>query len=116
MSNSTTQPPDLSVARTIARQIGPFAFRCMGTTTHVGGLNNLTFDVKGAKRINKIRITLEPMNAYTVQFLFVGKGGLEVKYVATDSEVYVDKLHETIEMRTGLFLRLTSPPIKEITD
>ncbi len=91
---------NLDIANTIAQQIGPLAFRMMGTQQKIGTPNGLIFNVRGSHKVNKIIITLMPSDTYKLDFY---KG---IKLVYTTDDIYNDMLHEVIERQTGLYLSL----------
>lgn len=111
MASTTAQKTDLTIANTIAQQIGHKAFVMMGTT-HKGGTDRaLSFDVKGTKFCTHIRVTLDAMDTYTMEFIKVPTiravmKGATNKTVDTVEGVYFDQLREIIERRTGLYLSL----------
>ena len=95
----------LQVAQTIADQIGARAFYMMGTRQKIADGPALLFDVRGSKW-KKIRITLTPMDTYTVSFFRQGPRP-QFKVTRFDVEdVYADMLHNIIEHHTGLALSL----------
>lgn len=94
----------LEVANEIARQIGNKAFAMMGTKNKLGDDNSLLFDIRGCSKFNKIRVTLDAMDTYTVRFIKVGRGGI-VRDESLEM-VYADNLKAIIESKTGLYLSL----------
>lgn len=101
----------LTVANTIASQIGARAFYMMGTRHKLGDANSLTFDIRGCREINKVRVVLDPSDTYTVDFWKVpGPAGFirgdAPKVVKSLEGVYEDMLHAIIEETTGLRLSL----------
>lgn len=99
---------DMSVATEIARQIGSRAFMMMGTKgDKFGDKDALVFKVRGSKRVNKIRVRLDPSDTYTVTFWKLGPAPyFEVDVVEEMEGVYFDMLHDVISRVTGLTLRL----------
>jgi len=105
---------DNGVASTILRQLGGWKFINMtGATYVVGDENSLAFSlprkrgyVKNA--INKVRITLDPSDTYTIKFMKVGRrnGGFDIKIVAETSDIYCDVLQEVFTRHTGLTTRV----------
>jgi hypothetical protein len=92
----------LTVANTIAAQIGARAFFMMGTRNKLGTADSLIFDLRGSARGNKIVVTLDASDTYTVQ-LFKTRG-LSSRMVVENSGVYNDGLRQVIEGMTGLVL------------
>lgn len=102
---TTTKQNELEVANTIAAQIGGRAFFMMGTRYKTGDDKSLMFDIRGSRKANKIKITLDFVtDTYTVEFFKVR--GLNVSNVKTVSFVYADSLKTVIESNTGLLLSL----------
>lgn len=98
---------DMTVANTIARQIGHRAFVMMGTRYKLGDERSLTFDVRGSRIVNKIRVTLNSMDLYDLEFWKVGRAPkFRVEVVDVRTDVYFDALREVIERVTGLYLSL----------
>jgi hypothetical protein len=94
----------LTVANTIADQIGRQAFVMMGTKNLVGSADALLFDIRGCADFNKIEVKLSPMDTYTVRFMKLGRGSI-LRDVAVEG-VYADSLKNVIESKTGLYLSL----------
>ena len=94
---------DLTIAREIMRQLGPQAVALLGANSIVGGENFLQFSIRGCRKINKIRIELDPSDTYTVSFWHIGRGGENVRKIAEREGVYCDMLHDVIESETGLY-------------
>ena len=95
---------DLTIANTIAEQIGNRAFFMMGTRSKVGGPNYLSFDVRGSKAVSHVRVTLNAMDTYDVEFLKIR--GTNIKTVSKSEDIYAESLHEIISVHTGLALSL----------
>jgi predicted TPR repeat methyltransferase len=106
---------DLTVARTIADQLGRLTLRMLGAADLLGDPDSLRFSIKGSKTCNRIKITLDPSDTYTVTFskyvpVRVNRRTLEItggtdRTVSEVSGVYVDCLHAVIEQHTGLCAR-----------
>jgi hypothetical protein len=99
---------NLEVARTIAAQIGRGAFRMLGAKDFVGDAKSLTFKIgRNGKGVTHIRITLDPDDTYTVEFLAARRlkspPYFERKVLSTSGDVYVDRLHRTIEYGTEMY-------------
>ena len=99
---------DTTVATTIARQIGHRAFVMMGTRTKLGDEDSLTFDIRGSRTVNKIRVRLNFLDLYDLTFWKVTRrnGEFKVKVVDERNDIYFDALREVIERVTGLCLSL----------
>jgi len=102
----TTPMPQI-VARTILEQLGGRRFLAMtGATNVIGSADSLSFRLPGTPgfvrgRINVCRITLTPMDTYTVEFLRVGRQG-QVATVAICTDIYADALPACFTRETGL--------------
>jgi len=99
---------DMTVANTIAKQIGSRAFFLMGTRHKLGDEDSLTFDIRGSRTVNKIRVRLNVMDLYDLTFWKVTRrnGEFKVKVVAEVEDIYFDGLRQVIERVTGLCLSL----------
>ena len=99
---------DMTVANTIARQIGSRAFLMLGTRQKLGDDCSLTFDCRGSKAVNKIRVTLNGLDLYDLTFWKVTRrnGQFHVKVVEQVQDIYFDGLRDVIERVTGLYLSL----------
>lgn len=98
MPSTTT---DLTVANTIKAQLGARALFMLGAQNFLGDATTLTFKVRGSRLVTHIRITLTPMDTYTVTFLKV-RGFNPPVSVAVIEDVYNDGLLQVIESNTGL--------------
>ena len=93
------------VAETIRKQIGNKALFMMGAKNLVAGDDYLSFRIgRNSKGINYIKITLNRMDLYNIEFGAIRGMDYKVKYEAKD--VYVDMLHNVIENHTGMYLSL----------
>jgi hypothetical protein len=101
MSNTT-------VAATILEQIGGMRRLSVmtGAKNFVAGEDRVIFSIgKGAKnKINKVRITLNAMDLYDVEFLRIW--GTDIKTVEKVEGVYNDQLMDIFENATGFFLTI----------
>lgn len=94
----------MEIATEIARQIGGRAFYMMGTRSRVAVDNGLWFDVRGSVRVNRVQVTLDASDTYTVKFM--KQRGQTCKTVSESDGVYCDMLQGVIEQATGLALSL----------
>lgn len=106
-----TTTTDMAVANEIARQIGGRAFYMMGTQHKVGEENALTFDIRGSRAVNKVRVILDGDDTYSVEFWKIpgpqGWANGKVPVIVHKSEgIYNDGLHQCIESNTGIYLSL----------
>lgn len=98
----------MQVAKTILEQLGGTRFAVMtGAKNFVGGNDSLAFRLPSnfAKDgINTVRVTLDPSDTYTVEFLRIR--GTKLTIVATEDMVYCDALRSTFTRVTGLQVSL----------
>ena len=96
---------DTTIAETIRSQIGHQAMFMMGAKNLIAHKNGLSFRIRGSKAVNYIKITLNGLDLYDMEF---GKiHGFNYKVVDTLNGAYDDMIHAVIERRTGLRLSLT---------
>lgn len=95
---------DLTVANTIKEQIGHKALYMLGAKNLLGDSNSLQFSIRGSKKANMIKITLNSMDTYDMKFMKVGRSNFKV--VCEHNGVYDDMLHNLIEKETGLYTSL----------
>jgi hypothetical protein len=102
-----------AVAKTILEQLGGNKFAVMtGAKGFYAGSSELQFSLPGnpgfvKDGINKVVISLDPSDTYTVTFYRVAKKGLGAKVKASFSDVYCDALRGIFERTTGLRTSLT---------
>ena len=98
----------MRVAKEIQRQIGEGALYMMGAKDLIGGDDYLTWKIgRNAKGVTHIKVTLDPTDTYTVEFIKVGRAPkFDVRTLAEHSMVYFDQLHKLIESETGFYLAL----------
>ena len=96
----------MEVYQEIYNQLGGNRFRVMtGAKNLTGNKNTLSFKLMKAKNsINFIRITLNSMDLYDIEFNYLSSRGL--KLIERLEDIYNDQLREIIEDRTGLRLSL----------
>jgi hypothetical protein len=93
-----------NVAETIRQQIGHKALYMMGAKNLLNHGNALSFRIRGSRKVNYIKITLNSMDTYDLEF---GKiHGMNYRIVEEFEGAYADMLHCVIEHRTGLHLSL----------
>ncbi len=106
-------PTNLDVANEIARQLGGTRrlSRMTGAKNFLGDTNSLSFTLPSgtAKNgINKVKVTLDPTDTYTVRFVRVGRSpSFKITEVQETSDVYADQLVRLFESATGLYLTLS---------
>lgn len=96
---------DNKVANIIAGQIGSRAFKMMGATNFLAGVNYLQFKIgKNSKGVTHITITLCDDDTYQVSFDKVRARLVSNIDIACD--VYAESLNQTIELYTNMYLSL----------
>lgn len=99
---------NLTVANIILAQLGGSArlTSMIGAKCFTGTDSSLSFrfSARASNGSNTFRVTLDPSDTYTLEFLSVRGSSLKVKY--TVSEVYADDLIRIFEEKTGLYLSL----------
>jgi hypothetical protein len=92
----------MSIGKTIAAQIGKKALFMIGAKNLIDTGKGLSFKVmRNAKAISYVRITLNAMDTYDVEYL--GRTG---KVKANDNGLYWDMLRNSIETNTELYTSL----------
>lgn len=93
-----------STADIIHDQLGHKALCMLGAKNLMNVGNGLSLRIRGSKAANYIKITLNAMDTYDMEF---GKiRGLNCKVVATHTGIYCDMMHKLIETETGLYTSL----------
>lgn len=70
--------------------------------SHTEGRGAVSFRFKGSRKVNYVKITLTPMDTYTLQFGRVSKRGYTV--IETVEDIYNDNLRDVFSRVTGLIL------------
>lgn len=102
----------MTIAATIAAQLGRATFELLGTDHGIDMEDGLLFFIKGSSTVNLIQIYLDPYDTYTVQFCKVESrqhqprgisfNEMSVQVVSNHTGIYWDMLHDLIEEETGL--------------
>jgi hypothetical protein len=104
-NGGTTGSTDYSVAKIILEQLGGQGKLVVmtGAYNFIAFPNGLSFKLK-SRKANYVKITLNAMDLYDVQFqkLF----GMKSKVVAEYDNLYFDQLIPIIEKETGMYLKL----------
>ena len=95
------------IAQNIFTQLGGIGnlLAMVGAHNFVRFSNGVQFSIKGCRKINKIRITLDPDDTYTFEFWKITNHGLDAELVKSVDMVYADALIDIFEMTTGLYLK-----------
>ena len=98
------------VAETIREQLGSMALMMMGAKnlakgTDKDGREYLSFRIgKNSKKVNYIKITLNPLDFYDIEFGWIRGTNYTVR--AEEKDVFCGDMHQLIESNTGLYLSL----------
>jgi hypothetical protein len=99
---------DKTIANEILRQLGGNQFIAMtGARNFICDDNSIVFSISGIMtkdRINRIKITLNAMDTYTVEFYNIRN--TTIKFIGIVGGVYNDTLQDVISNKTGLALSL----------
>lgn len=100
----------MKTANTIFQQLGGQRFVAItGAKDFIGRPDGLSFKLRGGakQRINCVRITLDPNDTYTVEFMRLSRAPkYDVTTVSTHSDIYCDVLQDLFTRQTGLYTRL----------
>jgi len=97
------------IAKTIFNQIGGKALFMLGAKNKAygeseNGSTYVSFRVRGSKAVNYVKITLNGLDLYDMEF---GKiWGTNYKVVKESNNIYFDFMHKEIESATGLYTSL----------
>lgn len=97
---------DPTIANTIRQQIGSKALYMLGAKDFVGGQNFLQFTIRGSRKVNRLVVTLDALDTYTVKALKITQHGLKINEVSQEKGIFCDILHASIERQTGLYTSL----------
>jgi len=100
---------DLEVAKTIIAQIGSTALYMIGAKGYVGDNKSVKFRImRNKKRITHIKITLNGLDLYDMEFYRFKKNMTEQDFapIATENGCYDDMLCAMIEKNTELYTKL----------
>ena len=93
------------IAQTIAQQIGNRALYMIGAKNLVAHDDGLAFRVgRNSKSVNYVKVTLTSADLYDIEFGYIR--GTSYKVRNTESGLYFDMLHDSIERNTGLYTSL----------
>ena len=104
-----TNENNAAVADTILQQLGGHRFRCMtGAKNFLAGDAALIFTLPrfAGVKVNKVVVTLDADDTYTVNFYRLTKRGLNCETLATVAGVYGDNLRDVFTAKTGLLTAL----------
>jgi hypothetical protein len=94
------------LAKLILEQLGGNKFAFMTGAKHFAYANNcLTFRIgRNSKRVNCVRVTLNGLALYDMEFFTVGKRGAKV--LSSAENLYADQLTTAFTLGTGLYTHL----------
>lgn len=96
---------DMTVARTIATQLGKGALFMLGAKNLCAGENFLKFRIgANPRKITTIVIALNASDLYDLAYYRIRNATCTM--VAESHDVYCDQLHADIEAATGLYTHL----------
>ena len=94
------------VARTILQQLGGPRFVAMTGASHlVYGDQSLEFSLPprfATNKANKVRITLDPSDTYTVDFYRFSPRKLSIQTISSHDCIFADTLRPLFTAQTGL--------------
>ena len=95
----------MTICRTILKQLGGTHRLAAMTGAHrfVDHGNGVSFTIRGSRKANYVKVTLNSLDLYDVQTAIVGK---KLRAVKDFENVYCDQLQPIIEEATGLYLSL----------
>lgn len=99
---------DLTVANTIVSQMGGSGrlVAMIGACNFTGTEKSVSFRFKARAKnsSNGLKVTLDPSDTYTVEFISVRGASLKIKESLSD--IYAEDLIRIFESKTGLYLSL----------
>ena len=102
---TTTKEMKIEVAKEITNQIGRKALFMIGAKNYAYDNNMIVFKImRNSMKVSHIRITLNVMDLYDVEFLNCRAGN--VKTISEENGIYDNMLKGAIERNTGLFTNL----------
>lgn len=99
---------DTTVANTILDQMGGAGkIRVMvGVKTFIASENGVSFQFKGSRKMNTVRITLDPSDTYTMTLYKFMPKKMELKKIVEFGGLFWDQLKPVFERETGLYLSI----------
>lgn len=98
----------MTVAKTILAQLGGNQFVALtGAKDFLGGVDFLKMKVgKNSKGVTHVKITLDPSDTYTMEFMKWNAKKLEMSTIYKTDGIYCDMLQDIFEEHTGLYTTL----------
>lgn len=100
---------NVEIANEIIRQMGGNKLVAMTGAKNFGAIENgVQFKIgKNSKRVNTVKITLNAMDTYDVEYSWFAKKRGTFEYVntvkASENGIYNDMLKESFERNTGMY-------------
>ena len=95
----------MSIAQTIADQIGRRAFFMMGAKHLTDSGQTLRFRVgRNSERVNIVTVTLDASDTYSLRFSYLR--GIKDTERSSVEGIYADQLHIALESGTGMRMSL----------
>ena len=94
----------LSIAKEIRSQLGHKCLYMLGAFNLLAHDDGLSFRIRGSRKVNYIKITLNALDLYDIEFRVVSVK--QNKLVVLHGNVYFDMMHSLIEKETGLYTKL----------
>ncbi len=97
---------DTTVAKTILEQMGGAGkIRAMvGVKTFIASNDGVSFQFKGSRKMNYVKITLDPSDTYTMTLYKFMPKKMELKKIVEFDGLFWDQLKPVFERETGLYL------------
>ena len=96
----------MSIAKTIAEQIGNRAFMMIGGKNLLAHDDGLSFKIgRNSKSVNYVKVTLTSADLYDITFSWVNKNGIKER--SREDGIYWDMLRGAIERNTGMYTSLS---------
>jgi hypothetical protein len=94
------------IAQTILDQVGQRPLWLLGASDLIADDKSLMFKFRGCKQYSKIRITLNALDLYDIEFIKLGRAPKFKVTIDRMDNVYATDMHKLIEQKTGLYLSL----------
>ena len=93
------------IAETIRKQIGGPALYMIGARDLMGFKNGFGFKLgRTPKKVNFVKITLNGKDLYDAEYGYIR--GYKYTVKSTETDIYFDMLHGSIEQNTGMLTKL----------
>ena len=97
----------IEIAKTILEQMGGRKFMAMcGVRNPIAGKNHLSLRFKGFRKANTMKITLNGMDLYDMEFFQFRPASMTCPKITEFKGLYAEDLQKTFTRFTGLYTRL----------